>query len=161
MVQEERERWPFRSFIYNLKAREWPGKKVPGAWTPGANEELWARSFNSSTNAHTLRAIMHQVTCIAVFLSSVRSQNSTSLAEKDTLCSLSLLPKLYTRGRVQVHHCPQHRAPLGMLPLHIQDHWTAFKKPCASIPSVYFKCSESLWQNKYHLFRCGNCQVSS
>ena len=163
-VQEECEKWPFRSFIYSLKAEEWPGKEVLGAWTPGANEALCARVFNSGTNVQTLRAIMQQVTCVGVFLSSARSQTSTFPVERDTQCAASVVCRTAASdagGGVQAHHCPQHRAPLAMLPLQIQEHWTASQKAHASFPGVYFKHSESPWQNKHHLFRCGNCQISS
>lgn len=76
----------------------------------------------SVPHAHTSSAIRQQVSSVGVFLFSVRSQNSTSPVERDTLCSPSLLSNLYTEGGVQVHCCPQHWVLLGVLPLHIQKH---------------------------------------
>lgn len=161
MVQEECEKWPFQSFIYNPKAREWPAEEAIGAWTPAANETLGARFFSSCMNAYIPRATTQQVTCAGGFLSSVRSQNSTSQwRERHILQSQSPAEPVHRREELRC-----------IAVLCTGDHWARWHcvYQCAGVllkrhmlhSQVSAVSTESLWQNKHDLLRCGNCQVIS
>lgn len=138
------------------KAREWPAKEVIGAWTPGANETLGARF---PMNAYIPRAIM-QVTCIGGFLSSVRSQNSTS-QWRDTLCSL-LCPAEHVHRREELRCIPV------LCTGDYRECWHCMYQSAGELLKRHMLCSqvsavstESLWQNKHNFLGCGCCQVIS
>lgn len=161
VVQEECEKWPFQSFIYNPKAREWPAEEAIGAWTPAANETLGARFFSSYMNAYIPRATTQQVTCAGGFLSSVRSQNSTSQwRERHILQSQSPAEPVHRREELRC-----------ITVLCTGDHWARWHcvYQCAGVllkrhmlhSQVSAVSTESLWQNKHDLLRCGNCHVIS
>lgn len=161
MLQEECEKWPFRSSIYNLKAREWPGKEVLGAWTPGANEAL-ELGFSIPVRMLVPWELLHSRWPVLVSFCPLWGLRIPHPRWRETHCAALVSCQTFTQER-------EFRCITVLSPA---CHWACCHYEYKGMELLlwrhmlhsqgsYFKRSESLWQNKHRFFRCGNYQVSS